>query len=206
MTLAGIGAVQLMAAMSPGPAFLIVTRISVAQPRRVALCAAAGVVAGTLFWAVAATLGLHLVLERATWLYGLLKFCGGCFLLWLGWTAWRHAENGVGEGAAATVRMAGWQAWRMGFGTNMANPKVVVFFGSIFVALFTPEMPGWVRIAALAIVAVNESLWYGLLAVLFSSRAAQVGYERVRRWIDRLAGALMIGFGVRLILAGVGRM
>ncbi len=93
-----------------------------------------------------------------------------------------------------------WQAWRLGFSTNVANPKVIVFYGSIFVALFAPDTPGWARIAALLIVAANESWWFALVALLFSSRPAQAAYRRARRWIDRATGAVMVIFGFRLIL------
>jgi threonine efflux protein len=200
LALAGIGAVQLMAAMSPGPAFLVVTRISVGESRRAALGAAFGVATAALLWAVAATLGMHVLLAEAAWLYGALKLVGGLYLVWLGIQAWRH----VAQPSVATegvVAMNAWEAWRLGFSTNLANPKVIVFFGSIFVTLFTPETPSWVRGAALIVVAVNESGWYATVALLFSSRPAQAAYRRANRWIDRATGAVMMIFGLRLIVS-----
>jgi threonine/homoserine/homoserine lactone efflux protein len=77
---------------------------------------------------------------------------------------------------------------------------VIVFFGSIFVALFAADTPNSVRLAALVIVAANESIWYGLVALLFSSRPAQTVYRRAKRWIDRATGAVMMIFGLRLML------
>jgi RhtB (resistance to homoserine/threonine) family protein len=199
LTLTGIGAVQLMAAMSPGPAFLVVTRISVGEPRRVALAAAFGVANAALFWAIAATLGVHVLLAEAAWLYGILKLAGGTYLIWLGIQAWRHA-GALATSTSNALSMNCWQAWRLGFSTNLANPKVIVFYGSIFVALFAPNTPSWARIAALLIVAANESWWFALVALLFSSRPAQAAYRRARRWIDRATGAVMVIFGFRLIL------
>jgi threonine efflux protein len=196
--LVGIGAVQLLAAMSPGPAFLVVTRISVGESRRAALAAALGVTTATLIWAVAATLGMHVLLAEAAWLYDVLKLIGGGYLVWLAVQAWRHADKPLAA-ANGLAGMSAWQAWRLGFSTNLANPKVIVFFGSIFVTLFTPETPSWVRGAALVIVAANEIGWYAVVALLFSSRAAQAGYRRAKRWIDRVTGAVLMVFGLRLI-------
>jgi RhtB (resistance to homoserine/threonine) family protein len=201
LALAGIGAVQLMAAMSPGPAFLVVTRISVGESRRAALGAAFGVASAALLWAVAATLGMHLLLAEAAWLYGALKLIGGLYLVWLGIQAWRHAAQPLAPATEGVVAMNAWEAWRLGFSTNLANPKVIVFFGSIFVTLFTLETPSWVRGAALIVVAVNESGWYATVALLFSSRLAQAAYRRAKRWIDRATGAVMMIFGLRLILS-----
>jgi threonine efflux protein len=200
LALVGIGAVQLLAAMSPGPAFLTVTRVSVGESRRAALAAALGVVTATLIWAVAATLGMHVLLTEAAWLYDVLKLIGGGYLVWLAVEAWRHADTPLASGANGLAGMSTWQAWRLGFGTNLANPKVIVFFGSIFLALFRPDTPGWVRLAALFIVAANEIGWYVAVALLFSSRAAQTTYRRAKRWIDRVTGAVMMIFGLRLIL------
>jgi threonine efflux protein len=201
LALAGIGAVQLMAAMSPGPAFLVVTRISVGESRRAALGAAFGVATAALLWAVAATLGMHVLLAEAAWLYGALKLVGGLYLLWLGIQAWRHAAQPLAPATEGVVAMNAWEAWRLGFSTNLANPKVIVFFGSIFVTLFTPETPSWVHGAALIVVAVNESGWYATVALLFSSRPAQAAYRRAKRWIDRATGAVMMIFGLHLILS-----
>jgi RhtB (resistance to homoserine/threonine) family protein len=201
LALAGIGAVQLMAAMSPGPAFLVVSRVSVGESRRAALGAAFGVATAALLWAVAATLGMHVLLAEAAWLYGALKLVGGLYLVWLGIQAWRHAAQPLAAANESAVAMDAWQAWRLGFNTNLANPKVIVFFGSIFVTLFTPETPNWVRGLALVVVAINESGWYATVALLFSSRPAQAAYRRAKRWIDRATGAVMMLFGVRLILS-----
>lgn len=200
LALAGIGAVQLLAAMSPGPAFLIVTRVSVGESRRAALAAASGVAMATLIWAIAATLGMHVLLAEAAWLYDVLRLVGGAYLVWLAVQAWRHADRALPSATDDLACMSAWQAWRLGFGTNLANPKVIVFFGSIFVALFTTDTPGWVRAVALVIVAANETGWYVLVALLFSSRAAQAAYRRAKRWIDRVTGAVMMIFGLRLIL------
>jgi threonine efflux protein len=201
LALAGIGAVQLMAAMSPGPAFLVVSRVSVGESRRAALGAAFGVATAALLWAISATLGMHVLLAEAAWLYGALKLVGGIYLVWLGIQAWRHAAQPLATANENAVAMDAWQAWRLGFSTNLANPKVIVFFGSIFVTLFTPETPSWVRGLALVIVAINESGWYATVALLFSSRPAQIAYRRAKSWIDRATGAVMMLFGLRLILS-----
>jgi threonine efflux protein len=201
LALAGIGTVQLMAAMSPGPAFLVVSRISVGESRRAALGAAFGVATAAFMWAGAATLGMHILLTEAAWLYGALKLVGGIYLVWLGIQSWRHAALPLSAASQDAVAMNAWQAWRLGFGTNLANPKVIVFFGSIFVTLFTPETPSWVRGLALAIVAINETGWYATVALLFSSRPAQTVYRRAKRWIDRATGTVMMIFGLRLILS-----
>lgn len=199
LTLLGIGAVHLLVAISPGPAFLTVTRVSVGSTRRAALAAGWGVASASMVWAVAASLGMQVLLTEAAWLSDLMKLAGGAYLIWLGIQSWRHAAAPLGAMANGASGLGVWRAWRLGFATNLANPKAIVFFGSIFVTLFAADTPLWVRVVALAIVAVNESVWYSLVALAFSSRPVQYAHRRGKRWIERVLGTAMLLFGIRLI-------
>jgi threonine/homoserine/homoserine lactone efflux protein len=84
---------------------------------------------------------------------------------------------------------------------NLANPISVIFFSSIFAAILPIDVPVAVRGAAVLIIALDALLWYAALAWVFSARPARHRYQRARRWIDRAAGTLMVGFGVRLALS-----
>jgi threonine efflux protein len=200
LVLAGIAGVHLLAVMSPGPAFIVSSRLAVTEGRTVALAAGGGFVLGAVLWALGAVLGMEVILTRAVWLYRGLQLAGGAYLVWLGIQSWRHAKEPVTVAVATgNAAMGLRRAFLLGLATNLANPKVVVFFGSIFVALFTPEIPGWVRWTALGIVAVNETLWYTLVALLFSAGPTQTLYRRAKRFIDRGMGGVLVAFGLRLL-------
>jgi threonine efflux protein len=205
LTLGGIAAVHLLGAASPGPAFVMVTRVSVTERRGTAIGMALGAATGAMAWATAASLGVGALLASAAALFAAMKLVGGIYLVWLGVQAWRHAGTPPPTTPAPAVwRMTALRAWRLGLATNLSNPKVIVFFGSIFVALFTPDTPLWVRVAALGIVACNETLWFTLVALAFSADPVQRAYRAARHWIDRLTGGVMVAFGVRLLAAARG--
>ena len=67
--------------------------------------------------------------------------------------------------------MTGWQGFLRALLLQLSNPKIMVFFGSIFLSLLPAQSPGWLDGAALAIVAVNEFTWFALLALLFSGES-----------------------------------
>ncbi|HEY2110739.1 MAG TPA: LysE family transporter, partial [Dongiaceae bacterium] len=93
LMLAGIAAVNLMGAASPGPAFFVVSRTAVGQSRHAGLATAYGVVLATMIWAFATIHGLALLFERAPWLLQLLQVLGGAYLLYLAFRAFRHAGD-----------------------------------------------------------------------------------------------------------------
>jgi RhtB (resistance to homoserine/threonine) family protein len=206
LLLIGIAALHLVAVASPGPAFIMVTRASVVRSRVAGLATGVGVATAALLWALAATLGLNLVLEQAPWLYWLMQVLGGLYLLWIGIQSWRHAAAPLpAEGSHMPGTTTLFDFWLQGLTSSLANPKIIVFFGSIFVTLFTPGTPTWVWVAAVIIVPVNEILWYALVAFTFSTRPVQAFYRRAKAFIDRLMGSLMGFFGIRLLIGAFSR-
>src|SRR5215467_5999456 len=121
LMLAGIAAVNLMGAASPGPAFFVVSRTAVGQSRRAGLATACGVVLATMVWAFATIHGLALLFSKAPWLLHLLPVFGP-------------------DRTSANLA----EAFRRGFVTNLANPKIAVFFGTVFTAVYGQGMPEWI--------------------------------------------------------------
>ena len=198
LSLATLAVVQLMAVISPGQSFVFVARTAVAAGRAPALAATLGMAFGSCVWAVAAMLGMAVVLEQAAWAYALLKLAGGLYLLYLGMMLWLHASDAieVGEGGVRPRLLA---ALRQGFLIQIANPKVVVFFGSIFFALLPAGAPPWAMAAAVLIVFVNEAAWFATVSVLLSASRPRGAFLRFKTTLDRaMAGALGL-LGAKLI-------
>jgi len=189
--------VHVAAMASPGPNVLVVIRTAIAESRRAGLFCAAGVATGGAIWAGGAALGLGLVIANLPIAYDALRVLGGLYLVYLGV---RTARSVAGWEAPPGVqpRASGRRAWRRGLLTNLSNPKAAVFFTSVFATLLPADSSLALRIAAVAVIVVDALLWHALLAVVLSSPPAQARYLRARPWIDRVAGVVMIAFGLRL--------
>jgi len=198
LTLAMIGLVHLLAAMSPGPSFLVTARTAVARSRADGVKVALGVGAGTIVWSAAAILGLSFLFHRFQWLYVGMKVAGALYLLWVAYQIFRHATDPVDMNEGADSE-SGHNPLLRGFLIQISNPKVAVFFGSIFVAMLPSEVPGWMIAALIAIVTANEVVWYSLVSLFFGSSPVQRFYLGAKRWIDRLTGAFLGILGVRLL-------
>ena len=195
-TLVSIGAIQLLAVISPGPSFLITARTAVAQSRTDGLKVALGLGAGTVIWSAAALLGLNAVFHAVPVLFMGMKIAGALFLLYIAWMIFRHAAvplkiEGQGE------RLA--NPFLKGFLTQISNPKVAVFFGSIFIAMLPAEVPLWMRLALIVIVSFNEVWWYSVVALFFGSGPVRNFYIGAKAWIDRITGLFLGALGLRLL-------
>ena len=158
VALLGLALVHLLAVASPGPSTVLVIQTAAGSGRRAAgFSAAFAMMLGALVWAAAALYGLQALFARFGWLYLAFRIGGAAYLLYLAFMLWRHAGAPLAPmSAARTAHMTGWQGFLRALLLQMSNPKIMVFFGSIFLSLLPAQSPGWLDGAALAIVAVER--------------------------------------------------
>jgi threonine/homoserine/homoserine lactone efflux protein len=201
VALLGLAVVHLLAVASPGPSTVLVVQTAAVAGRRGGLLAAFAMMVGALAWAAAALYGLQALFAHFDWLYVAFRIGGALFLLYLAFMMWRHARDPLPEISGGTGRMTGWQGFLRALLLQLSNPKIMVFFGSVFLSVLPQNTPGWMDAAVLSIVALNEFGWFALLALLFSGGPARAFYRRAKVWLDRVMGGLLGALGVRLILA-----
>jgi threonine/homoserine/homoserine lactone efflux protein len=204
VALLGLAVVHLLAVASPGPSTVLVVQTAAVSGRRGGLVTAFAMMLGALAWAMAALWGLQALFAKFAWLYVFFRIAGGLYLIYLAVMLWRHARDPLPEMTAGNAaRGSDWQIFVRALLLQLSNPKIMVFFGSIFLSLLPGDLPGWMEAAVLAIVAFNEFAWFALLALLFSGGTAQTFYRRTKRWLDRIMGGVLGLLGVRLLAAEV---
>lgn len=200
----GIIAAIAIGAISPGPSFVLVSRIAVSRSRRDAVVAAIGMGLGGVIFAVLALIGLTALLMQVGWLYLTLKIAGGFYLLYLAYRIWRGAGDAIGTEASEmrSGSLIGHDVW-FGLATQLSNPKTAVVYASIFAALLPAAPETWLFMAIPPAIFCVETGWYCVVAIVFSSRRPRTLYLRCKLWIDRAAGAVMAGLGLRLLTDGL---
>ncbi|MQT12037.1 LysE family translocator [Segnochrobactrum spirostomi] len=192
-----LAAVLLLACISPGPDFIAVTSHALASRRR-GLGVALGVAAACVVWASLAMFGLGVLLVRISWLYEAIRVVGALYLIYLGAKLLLSARKSYGALTVEAVEGDTRFAPRIGLLVGLTNPKSAAFFGSLFVTVLPVGAPLWVQGATLAIVALVAGGWFTLVAYMFSAKRVRSLYARVRRPIDAVMGAILVGLGVHL--------
>lgn len=198
--LAALALANLVGIISPGPAFLMVTRAAAGRSRGAALGLSLGVAMAAATWAAMACFGIALLMAHFAPAYRAIQLAGGLYLIWLGIGAWRTPHPQAQTTTAPQDRHRGIvRSVLVGAGLSLGNPKIVIFFTSIFATLLPAHAPLWVRITAIAIVGLQEVLWYSMVAFLFSRPRVQAAYRRIGTWVERGVGTMLIGFGARIL-------
>jgi threonine/homoserine/homoserine lactone efflux protein len=187
--------------ITPGLDTALVLRTALTEGRRGAAFAAAGICAGLLAWGAAVAVGLGALMAASALAYDILRWCGAAYLIWLGASLILRPRASFALGGAAPARPQGTRWLRVGFLSNLLNPKVGAFYVS-FLPQFTPEGAGvsWTMTLA-AIHAAEGVLWFALL--IFATQPLRALFQRpdVVRWLDRATGGAFIAFGAGLALA-----
>jgi threonine/homoserine/homoserine lactone efflux protein len=178
----------------------MIAKEAVSVSRANGIAAALGMGIGGMFFASAALLGLQTVLLTVPTVYVALKVLGGLYLCYLGYRMIRGsakplAASATGSPADRSVQHSFW----LGLTTQMSNPKTAIVHASVFAA-FLPDGVSWsLALGLLLSVFAVEAGWYALVAAVLSSTAPRRTYLRYKTAIDRVAGAAMVGLGLRLV-------
>ena len=203
LSLLGFALAHLLAVASPGPSFLFISHTAATRSRSAGVLASFAMGWGALVWAAAALLGLQALFSQLVWLEVAIRLAGAAYLIYLGIRLMLSRRETSQAQPAPPAGLAGASNAKLFVSAlllQMSNPKVIVFFGSIFAVLLPSGAPAWVGYAALGIVFVNEFWWYAFVSVVFSTGAARRFFDRWKIWINRIAGGVLALLGVRLAL------
>ena len=195
--------ISVVVIMTPGPDTVMVTKNAILHGRRAALGTAAGVTTGLLVWTLAAAIGVAALIRASAIAFTVIKLAGAAYLIWLGVQAWRHARTpstlavGAGVGRSSSA-LAG---ARQGLASNLANPKIAVFFTSLLPQFVTSRQSAAGALLLLGSVFVALTLVWLIAYAHAAARLARLLVRpSVKAAMDRITATVLVAFGLRLAL------
>ena len=197
--------VSLLLAVTPGPDMAVVTKNALAHGRRGVVLTTSGIALALVIWVSATAVGLSALLRTSSEVLFLLKIVGACYLAYLGVRTLLESRARPADLLAVTPPAAPAHAvFRQGFLSAISNPKLGVFFVTFLPQFVLPGQAVLPRLLVLGVTfAVIGWLWMNVYG-LFVTRLRQViTAPRVRQWMQRVTGVVLLGFGARLALERV---
>ena len=183
----------------PGPGNLALVTSTAKGRIAGGLAATLGVIAGdqVLLWAAVA--GVSAVLQASATAFGLIQWAGAAYLAWLGL---RMIMAKPGDAPILNIRAG--QYFRQAMLITLLNPKAIVFYMAFFPLFVDPaQHRGLLTFAVMAATIAVLTFLYGLGATLLTYFLAErLGAKPwIRSALEKLAGTLLIGFGLKLALS-----
>jgi threonine/homoserine/homoserine lactone efflux protein len=182
--------VSLLVIVTPGQDTALTIRNTLLGDRRGGVRTAAGVAAGQATWTIAASAGVVALLRASEPAFVAVRLLGAAYLVYLGLQALirrAHDEPRAGDSSC--------RAFRQGLLSNLGNPKMAVFFTSLL-----PQFgSSFATLVALGLAFCSLTfLWLSGYAWAVARAGDVLRRPRIRRALDRVTGAVLVAFGLRL--------
>jgi threonine/homoserine/homoserine lactone efflux protein len=192
-------AISLLLAVTPGPDMALVTKNALAHGRRGVFLTTAGIAVALVLWVTATAFGVAALLKASATLFYALKVVGGAYLAYLGIRAWLASREKPADLLAGMKAAPAGSILRQGLISAGTNPKLGVFFVTFLPQFVEPHRPPLTQLLLLgAVFALIGWLWLIAYGLLVARVRDIITAPRVRQWMDRFTGTVLIGLGVRL--------
>ncbi len=194
-----IAGIHLLGVSSPGPDLALVLKNSLSNGRTIGIFTALGIALGISVHIIYSMLGLAVVISKSIVLFNIIKLLGAAYLIWIGFKALRsikqnsetHKNTGLGS-------LTNIEAFKQGFVTNILNPKVTLFFLSLFTQVISPDTSSILKLVYGIEMMVATFIWFSLVATFMTQKPVQNAYNRVKHHVDRIFGAALITLGIKV--------
>lgn len=197
-------AAGLLLNLTPGPDVLYIVTHALRNGARAGSVAALGITAGCFVHIFAAAVGVSALMVASATAFTVLKWAGAAYLVYVGIRMlMSRAPSAIALDGAAPLPVDLKSIFLRGFWTNALNPKVALFFLAFVPQFIAPAVENKALAFLLLGLLFNfNGLWvnigWALAAAWLASRVGAV--QKGMHWLDRIAGAMFVGFGLKLAL------
>lgn len=194
----------LILAITPGPNMVYLISRTLSQGKKAGLISLLGVMVGFLFHILLVSFGLTAVLFAIPYAYTILKWTGALYLVYLAFQALKPNGKNIFDVEQTLKIDKPSKLFSIGFLTNVLNPKVAVFYLSLFPQFIKP-MHGSVLLQSLTLGTTQliVSFLNNLLIILFAAKLAsffqkQPFWVKIQKWF---MGSVLLFLAVKMALS-----
>jgi threonine/homoserine/homoserine lactone efflux protein len=205
-------AVAAVVIVTPGQDTALTIRNTLLGGREAGVATALGVSSGQAVWTLAASAGVAALIAASEPAFVALKLAGAGYLVLLGlqtlWDALRGRDAAAARADASEPRrtVAAAAALRQGMLSNLANPKMAIFFTSLLPQFAPADGPAFPALLGLGLLFCAMTFaWLCAYAAAVSRARELLSRPRVRRALDAVMGTALVALGIRLGLASSGQ-
>ena len=201
-----ITSIHALAAISPGPDFVLVSQQTLVNGKKAGFMCSVGIALGLAVHILYSSFGLAALIASSEINLWAIKILGGSYLCYLGIKG-LQAKPATGEYTAnlKTVKHPSVRkSISMGFFCNALNPKAPIYFVALFTLVLSPDMPLY-QIAIYGVwMMVIQLAWFSTVVGLLSRPTINQKFKAAGLWVDRVLGGTMIALAIKVLVTGVG--
>lgn len=194
-----VALITILAVISPGPDFAMVTRNSFLHGRKAGLTAALGIACGVQIHVFYTVFGIALLIVQSPRLLFAMKLLGAAYLIYIGIKSFTNKNRvDLNTGVGTSERLL--SIFRMGFLTNALNPKTMLFVVSTYTQVVKPDSSLVTNFAYGLFMSFSHWAWFSLVAIFFSAEMLRQKMLSKQIVLDRVIGAALMILGAMLLM------
>ncbi len=195
-----VSLIILLAVISPGPDFAIVTRNSLRYSQRIGIMTTLGITTSTLFHASYCIFGLAIVISKSLLLFNIIKYVGAAYLIYLGIKGLldKSPAMPLASNEKSKKTISDFQAYYQGLFCNVLNPKTILFFLALFTMMIKPNTSLMIQFGYALEIAFIHLMWFSLVSVFFAHQRIKVFLGKFLHYITKALGGFLIIFGAKV--------
>jgi len=196
-----IATIHLFAVVSPGPDFIIIVRQSISHGRRSALMTSLGIGIGILMHITLCIFGLGMIIKESDLLFKVIQIIGSLYLAYLGIISIKSKNSSTESKYNDEFNFNAFESFKLGFLTNVLNPKATLFFLSLYVLIISNNTPFQFQILFGLWMSFATGLWFAFLSLILTNKSIVSKIEFMSTKIQRLTGLILIIFSIKLLFS-----
>ena len=196
-----IATIHLFAVVSPGPDFIIIVRQSISSGRRSALMTSLGIGIGILMHITLCIFGLGMIIKESDLLFKIIQIIGSLYLAYLGIISIKSKKSSTKSKCNDEFNFNAFESFKLGFLTNVLNPKATLFFLSLYVLIISNNTPFQFQILFGLWMSFATGLWFAFLSLILTNESILAKIEFMSIKIQRLTGVILIIFAIKLLFS-----
>jgi RhtB (resistance to homoserine/threonine) family protein len=199
--IATVAFINLIAAISPGPDFVMCVRNSLIYSRKVGIYTGIGISLGLVVHIFYSAVGIALIISKSAILFSIIKYLGAGYLAYMGISSILAKKSALNITEAHQIKeIPVFQAIKTGFLTNILNPKASIFFLGLFTLVIGSKTPAYILVIITAIIIVTAIVWFSIVAILFSQKRIKNYFQKTEKALNYILGGLLILLSIKIAL------
>jgi RhtB (resistance to homoserine/threonine) family protein len=199
--IASVAFINLIAAISPGPDFVMCVRNSLIYSRKVGIYTGIGISLGLVVHIFYSAVGIALIISKSAILFSIIKYLGAGYLAYMGISSILAKKSTLNINEVHQVKeIPVFQAIKTGFLTNILNPKASIFFLGLFTLVIGSKTPAYILVIITAIIITTAIVWFSIVAILFSQKRIKEYFKKTEKVLNYILGGLLILLSIKIAL------
>lgn len=198
-----VSTIAIFMAISPGVDFVMVTRNTLLHGKKSGLYSALGISAAIWIHLLYFIAGLAIIISNSIILFSIIKYLAAAYLIYIGYKNLKSNSKLDLNLEGTKKEISNFKSFKIGFFTNVLNPKTTIFFLSIFTQFVDVHTPILVQFIYGIIISIAHFIWFSLVSLFLSHPVILNRFKSYKTKIEKAIGVILIALGIKVASSNI---